>query len=313
MKLSSLSIVLPAYNESENIIETIKESISAAQVCSLEHEIIIVDDGSKDETVSIVRSLVATNNRIRLIENEVNRGYGTTVWRGITEAKHEYVFFTDADGQFNLKELTDFTPFSKEYDAIIGYRKVRSDPFHRKLNAFGWNSLIRLLFGLKVKDIDCAFKLIKREALIDLPIMTGSAMTVAEILIRLHHRGVVFKELPVTHLPRINGTATGANPLVIFATFGNLFNFFRKYDGPLTSKEAIKFALVGAMNTFLDIGVYTFVTRTISFFAESFLSAKIFSFFIGTISSFFLQTNFGHLKINRKLLFLWLGNFMLPQ
>ena len=205
MKLSSLSIVLPAYNESENIIETIKESISAAQVCSLEHEIIIVDDGSKDETVSIVRSLVATNNRIRLIENEVNRGYGTTVWRGITEAKHEYVFFTDADGQFNLKELTDFTPFSKEYDAIIGYRKVRSDPFHRKLNAFGWNSLIRLLFGLKVKDIDCAFKLIKREALIDLPIMTGSAMTVAEILIRLHHRGVVFKELPVTHLPRITG------------------------------------------------------------------------------------------------------------
>ena len=159
---ASLSVILPAFNEEANIQRTVESARKILPSLATEWEIIVVDDGSRDGTSAISDDLAARHANVRAIHHPSNRGYGAALKSGILVARHELIFFTDSDGQFDLHELEQLIRSSDGYDIVMGYRAKRRDPLHRLINAWGWNLLVRLVLGLRVRDIDCAFKLFQR-------------------------------------------------------------------------------------------------------------------------------------------------------
>lgn len=287
----SLSIFFPTYNEEENIQETVERTVRVVEESPSigDWEIIVVNDGSTDRTARIVERLTERHPRVRLISHPKNRGYGAALVTGMRAARMDYIFFTDADLQFDIYELGNLLMHIPEHDAVIGYRAPRRDPFMRLVNAWGWNLLNRALFGLYITDIDCAFKLFKREVLQELPLRSRGAMISAETLIRLSRAGASIKEIPVTHLPRRAGSPTGAKLSVIFRAFREMVTLYGGELGAVTHKEVLKFMSVGVINTLLDAGVYVALTRFVGIFAGQPVTAKFFSFLAGTVSSLLLN------------------------
>lgn len=294
----SLSVFFPAYNEEENIAATVQQADTILKKITPTYEIIVVNDGSKDNTGTIADGLAKKNKHVRVIHHNPNQGYGAAVWTGIQSAQYDYVFFTDADLQFDLKELTKLLQYVPEYQVVIGYRAKRRDPFMRLLNAKGWNLLNRLLFGLKVRDIDCAFKLFDRRVFNDIPLKSRGAMLSAEMLIRLSRKGIPFKEVAVTHLPRIQGSPTGAKPSVIMLAFKELFQNYRGELGSVTHRQVVKFATVGMGNTLLDLLLYILLTRTAPFFMDHYVTTKAATFIVASVFSFFMNRSWTFRKKN---------------
>jgi glycosyltransferase involved in cell wall biosynthesis len=223
----SLSAFFPAFNEAENVEATVREAVGVFTRLVTQFEVIVVNDGSADATGEIADRLAKEDQRIRVIHHDRNRGYGAALRTGITAARFDFVFFSDIDRQFVLEEIASFLPALDDCDVIIGFRKDRRDPLPRRLNAAGWNLANRLLLGLRVKDVNCAFKLFKRDQVQSTTIISEGAMVSAELLTRLKRRGARFKELPVTHLPRLKGAPTGAKPSVIAKAFLELIRVHR--------------------------------------------------------------------------------------
>ena len=216
----SLSVVLPAYNEAKNIQKTINDAVFYLEKKVRDYEIIVVNDGSVDETREIVERLSLSNPKIVLVNHPKNLGYGSALRTGFERASLDYIFFMDSDGQFDISDIDRLIPFIKDYEVIVGYREKRADPFIRSLNTWLYHLFIRLLFGLKIRDMDCAFKLFPRTAFQAIrPIKSGGALFSAELLIKLVMKGLKIKEVPVRHFPRRFGKQTGANLRVILRMF----------------------------------------------------------------------------------------------
>jgi glycosyltransferase involved in cell wall biosynthesis len=215
---------MPAYNEADNIEPMVAEATPALEANADSYEIIIVDDGSADETAAVTRRIMETNAHVRLVEHPVNKGFGAAVFSGFTSAEKDWIFYTDADRQFVLSELERFVPYMDEADLIAGYRAPRRDPFMRVLYGKGWSALCTLMFGYTVRDVDCAFKLFRREIIEKLApqIASRGATFSIEWLVRAKRAGYRFVELPVTHRPRVAGSQTGANINVIVRAFREL-------------------------------------------------------------------------------------------
>jgi putative flippase GtrA len=225
----SISVVLPAYNEEEIIARTVNLAMEALNAWGMDFEILVVNDGSTDKTGEIVAALVDAHPRVRLITHESNQGYGSSLVSGFAAATKELVFFMDSDGQFDIQDLQEFFPLIDTYDAVIGYRIDRQDSWMRKINAWGWKQLIGWVLGVRVRDVDCAFKLLHTEFLHQHPLETRGAMINAELLYRLQRAGCGYKEVGVIHLPRLHGQATGAKLSVILRAFRELFVSARKW------------------------------------------------------------------------------------
>jgi glycosyltransferase involved in cell wall biosynthesis len=224
----SLSAIFPAYNEQDNIGKTLLSALKIFPEYVKEWEIIVVDDGSKDKTSDVINQYTMRNSNIRKITHPTNRGYGNALVSGIQAAKHDLIFFMDADLQFDLNEIATFLFWIDKYDLVIGYRAQRRDPFYRRLNAWGWNTLGRLLLNLPVRDIDCAFKLFRRTVFETVSIESVGAMVNTEILAQACRHGFRIKELPVTHYPRVHGEQSGANLTVIVKAFRELIKLYHK-------------------------------------------------------------------------------------
>lgn len=227
-KVSSLSVFFPCYNEEANVENMIRKSQGILPEIAEQWEIIPVNDGSKDKTGEIINRLAKEDPHVHPVHHEKNKGYGGAVISGYNAAKYDYVFFTDGDLQFDLREITLLIEKLDEGDLILGYRKNRRDPWHRKLNAFMWGSLVKFLFGFQVRDVDCAFKLIKRKVIDKVQLSAGGAMVSTELLARANKAGFRFVEVGVTHYPRVAGTQTGANLKVILRAFRELFKLYGK-------------------------------------------------------------------------------------
>jgi glycosyltransferase involved in cell wall biosynthesis len=218
---------MPAYNEAANLGPMLEKSVQVAESLAGDYEIIVVDDGSRDNTAEVVRQFASAQPRVRLVQHQRNQGYGAAVFTGLTSATKDWVFFTDADRQFKLDELALLLQHTSESELIVGYRSPRRDPPVRLLYAMGWNFLVSLLFGYTVRDIDCAFKLMRREVISTLaPLVRSRGATFsAEWLVMAGRMGYRIVQVPVTHLPRLAGKPTGAKLHVIWRAFRELAAF----------------------------------------------------------------------------------------
>lgn len=219
----TLSVVLPTYNEEENIILVIAKILTVLRnSCSF--EILVVDDGSTDNTSYLVQEYALMDKKIRLISHQTNLGYGSAVSTGLRNAIGEFVFFSDSDGQFDFQELPHFLSLIQYSDIVIGYRLTRKDPFHRKLNSYLWTKLNNRYFQLGVRDLNCAFKLFRKSFVQSLKLDVQGASINAVILTQARSQGLRIIQSPVTHYPRIGGTQTGANPIVILRAIGEFID-----------------------------------------------------------------------------------------
>lgn len=216
----SISVVLPAHNEEENIAKTVGNCVRYLENKVGEYEIIVVNDGSGDRTGVIVKELSSANPKIILVNHEVNRGYGSALRSGFDATTLEYIFFMDSDGQFDIQDLDSLMPYVGEKEIVIGYRQNRADSMIRSLNAWLYGMYIKLIFGLGVRDMDCAFKIFPKKAYQSVkPIKADGALFSAEFLIKLQKKGYNLVEVPVRHFPREFGAQSGASIHVILKMF----------------------------------------------------------------------------------------------
>jgi hypothetical protein len=217
-----LSVCLPACNEAENMDDLLDAACNILPELVRQFEVVVVDDGSWDQTADKVSEYARSEPRVRLVRHERNRGYGAAVSTALRAARGDLVFFTDADGQFSLLDLAHLLARLDRQDLVIGYRYRRADSWMRSMNAWGWNLLIRVVLGIRVNDLDCAFKLFRREVVEALHLTATGAAINAEILVQCIRRGYRIAEVPVAHYPRAHGRQTGAALRVIARAFREL-------------------------------------------------------------------------------------------
>lgn len=230
--IRELSIFLPCYNEGDNLEKTVKNVIENADRVASKWELLLVNDGSKDNTVAVAERLASQNKHLRVINHPVNRGYGAALKSGLYGAKYSWIAFIDADGQFDFSEIDSFidTQTRTNADLVIGYYRRRQVTQLRKLNSFAWQVVVFLLFGLKIKDIDCGFKLISKNVINKIEKLESErgAFISSEFLIKAKKHNFKIVEIPVHHYPRKAGEATGAKLNVIIKSFVDLFKLWKK-------------------------------------------------------------------------------------
>ncbi len=216
------SLCMPCFNEGGVIEENLQAACVILPEFFEEWEVIVVNDGSSDNTAALTSEFTQREPRVRLVNHSQNRGYGSAVTSGMRAADGELIAFTDGDGQFNLLDLPQLITNLSGADLVIGYRHQRADAGIRKFNAWSWNQLIRLVLGVKVKDLDCAFKVFRREVVDQLAMTAQGACINAEIMVQCFRGGLTVHEVPVAHYPRYHGAPTGANFRVILKAFNEL-------------------------------------------------------------------------------------------
>ena len=231
--IDQLSVFFPAYNEEKCLKSTVEKTDKVLRKVAKDYEMIIVDDGSKDKTGEIADKLAAKNKKIKVIHHSPNRGYGAALKSGIYNARFPWIAFIDADGQFDFSEIDKFIEIQKKTDAdlVIGYYLKRAVPFMRKVNSFLWELLVFIVFGLKVRDIDCGFKLFKKELVDKIPKLESErgAFITTEFLIKSKRAGFKMVEVGVHHYPDLSvGGSTGASLKVIFKSFVDLMKLWQK-------------------------------------------------------------------------------------
>ena len=215
MSIPRLSLVFPAFNEAENLPTLLESAVKIGDQLGVCFEIVIVDDGSIDHSAEILARWSGRDPRITSVHHPTNLGYGAALRAGLRQARGELVFFSDADLQFDLREIALLLKHAENVDIVAGYRAPRRDPLLRRAIARIWGGLVRALFDVPVRDIDCAFKIFRREVLDAIPIESIGAFVNTEILARAQAAGFRTKQVPVTHHPRRSGTQSGAHPRVI--------------------------------------------------------------------------------------------------
>lgn len=230
-KLKELSVFLPIYNEVKNIRQTFEKTFAVLPTIAEKYELILVNDGSSDNTGEVLKDLSAGRPEVRIITHPKNRGYGAALKTGFYNSSFEWIAFTDSDGQFNFSEIVNFVNIQRKTDAdlVVGYYLRRAVPFYRKLNSYLWQALVFLLFGLSVRDIDCGFKLIRKKVIETISPLESErgAFISTEFLVKAKKAGFKTVEIGVHHYPA-SRVGTGANLNVILKSFSDLFKLWRR-------------------------------------------------------------------------------------
>jgi len=219
--MPELSAVYPAFNEGENIGAAVRACLDVFDAAGVAGEVVVVDDGSSDDTAARVGAV--HDPRVRLVQHPQNRGYGAALRSGFAAAEGEWVFFTDADLQFDVGELTGFWENRHQAPCVFGYRWPRRDPLHRRVNGALWTRISGMVLGAQVRDLNCAFKLFRGDVLHGLDLQAEGASINAELVMGIARKGLSIVELPVKHYPRVAGEQTGANWRVMWRAFQELW------------------------------------------------------------------------------------------
>jgi glycosyltransferase involved in cell wall biosynthesis len=236
-RIPAISVFLPSHNEEGNVERVVRSYLAELPRVADDFEIIVVDDGSRDRTGEIAERLAAEDSHVKVVRHHVNKGYGGAVISGIRAATKQYVLLCDGDGQFDPSDLERLTPFVPEYDVVAGHRVRRADPLIRRINGKAWTILVRVLLGITISDIDCGFKLFKREKLEGMDLRAHGAMISTELMARLAGRNAKVIEVEVKHLPRLTGEQSGANLKVVARAFKELIALYRELKDERRARE----------------------------------------------------------------------------
>jgi glycosyltransferase involved in cell wall biosynthesis len=234
-----LSLVFPMFDEEDNVDELIATAREIGMRLSAEFEIVVVDDGSRDRGPAIVDHWCLQDPRVRLVRHASNTGYGAALRSGLQAARGEFIFFSDADLQFDLAELEKLLEHSRDFDIVAGYRAPRRDPWPRAVIAWTWGRIVGALFDLRVRDIDCAFKVFHRRVVESIPIASIGAFINTEILVRARAAGFGIRQVPVSHRRRENGRQTGARPRVMAKAVLELLRLYRELRGVSAASRSL--------------------------------------------------------------------------
>ena len=202
----SISVFFPAYNDEASIASLVNDALAVLPSLTDDFEVIVVDDGSTDNTAAVLDELARADGRVRVVRHESNRGYGGALRTGFASATKELVFYTDGDGQYDVREITLLRPLLAEgVDIVNGYKIKRADAWQRRALGAAYNRLAHLLFSIPIRDVDCDFRLIRRRAVEAVELVSSSGSICVELVHKLHRAGCVFAEAPVHHYPRAHG------------------------------------------------------------------------------------------------------------
>lgn len=256
----SLSLVLPAHNEAENIEVVVQRALEVLPQHTSDFEVIVVNDGSKDATAAIINRLAMADPRVRPVHHPVNRGYGEALKSGFGTSQYDLVMFMDSDRQFDIADIQRLAPFVPTHDIVAGFRMERSDPMHRRINGEIFNIAVRILFGVHMRDLDCAFKIFKGDQLRSLKLTTGGALINAEIQAKLRRQGASLQQVGVPHYPRVAGSATGGSARVILRAMKEtvaLWIRMHRYEPPRTTSEPRPYYALGDVLLGIGLGIVT--------------------------------------------------------
>jgi glycosyltransferase involved in cell wall biosynthesis len=201
-----ISVFFPAYNDEASIASLVGDALAVLPSLADDFEVIVVDDGSTDNTAVVLDELARFDSRVRVVHHESNRGYGGALRTGFASATKELVFYTDGDGQYDVRELVLLRPLLTEgVDIVNGYKIKRADGWRRKALGAAYNRLAHLLFSIPIRDVDCDFRLIRRRSVEAIELVSSSGSICVELVHKLHRAGCVFSETPVHHYPREHG------------------------------------------------------------------------------------------------------------
>ncbi|HUS16423.1 MAG TPA: glycosyltransferase family 2 protein [Chloroflexia bacterium] len=230
-----LSLILPAHNEEPNIEAVVRLAADVLPRYFRDYEVLVVDDGSKDRTPELADALAAENPHVVALHHPKNRGYGGALTTGFTSATGDYLMFMDSDRQFDINDIANLVPYIGHYDIVAGYRIKRNDPYYRFLIGSSFNQMVKLLFQVDLRDIDCGFKVFKAEVLRDMDLTSPGALINTEIHAKANVQGRSVVEVGVNHYPRLEGEQSGASVRVmakaIMETF-RLWGRMRDYVPP---------------------------------------------------------------------------------
>ncbi len=213
--IGSFSLVLPAHNEAENIEPVVRRALDVLPNYFDRFEIIVVNDGSRDRTGEIIDRLAAEDARVKPIHHKKNRGYGGALTSGFEASTGDHVMFMDSDRQFDIADIERLYPFISTHEIVAGFRMMRQDELHRRVFAEIFNLVVRVFFGVHLRDIDCAFKIFDGALIRSLQLSSPGALINTEIQAKARRQGARLQQVGVRHFPRIAGEATGGNPKVI--------------------------------------------------------------------------------------------------
>lgn len=227
----TLSIFFPAYNDEKNINKVVNQVIKVlGELKPKDYEITIIEDGSPDKTGQVADQLSLQHDKVKVIHHKKNWGYGATLAQGFQTARFDYVFYTDGDNQYDLNELKKFVALIPYSDIVIGYRQEKKYSTYKKTVSFCYNKLLRTLFSLPYRDVNCAFKLIRTDFFNKITLKSKHGFIDAEIIIKARQLGYTITELGITHLSRKNGQSTGTSPAVILKTTQETFRQWLSND-----------------------------------------------------------------------------------
>jgi glycosyltransferase involved in cell wall biosynthesis len=236
--VDELTVVLPAYNEEENLVAVVEQALDVLPSLVRNFEILVIDDGSRDATATVATELVHEHNpRVRLLRHTRNIGYGAAIRTGFEYASHDLVFYTDADRQFDLSELGYFLPLIAQYDMVVGFRVYRYDSVLRSMVSWAYNRLVRVLFRVRVRDVDCAYKLFRREVLDKITIECDDFFVDTELVAKARKWNFRMAEKGVRHYPRVAGETT-VRPGDVQRTLREIVRMWRSIYLPGRSGQA---------------------------------------------------------------------------
>jgi glycosyltransferase involved in cell wall biosynthesis len=233
--LNELSVFFPCYNEENNLEATFNKSLPIIKDIADKWEVLIINDGSKDDTAKVAEKIAKLYPfQVHIITHHPNRGYGAAFKSGLYHSRYSWIAFTDADGQFDFSDIKKLIEDQKntKADLVIGYYLGRKVPFYRIWGSKVWQLAVLILFGLKVRDIDCGFKLINKRVVDTIPKLEAERgpFISSEFLIKAKRAGFKITEVGVHHYQRLSGKATGAKLNVILSGLWDLFRLWFKLN-----------------------------------------------------------------------------------
>jgi glycosyltransferase involved in cell wall biosynthesis len=223
----SISVFFPAFNDAESIGPLVRSALALLPEIADAFEVIVVNDGSTDETPAVIDQLAREDRRVRAVHHPRNLGYGAALRTGFASATKELVFYTDGDGQYDVRELALLLPHLRPgVDVVNGYQTARADGWSRKVIGTFYNRLAHFLFSVPVRQVDCDFRLLRRSALERVELVSDSGTICVELVHRLHRAGCVFAEVPVHHYPRRHGRSQFFTPGRVARTALDLFTLW---------------------------------------------------------------------------------------